>query len=153
MASIIDRASCSYNAQLGANLLLHHIGDACDMVKAVDSPAARLIFDTGHVQAMVEQRGREAQPRRGAARREAGIASRLLRNASQQYRARALSSAPASGDTMAAVGWGRAHVEHMGRTNTSSSRGPTRRLHDPSCVTSPPTAGAEILIAVCFVST
>jgi|SRR5436190_13330097 len=103
MASIIDRASCSYNAQLGANLLLHHIGDACDMVKAVDSPAARLIFDTGHVQAMVEQRGREAQPRRGAARREAGIASRLLRNASQQYRARAPSSAPASGDTMAAV--------------------------------------------------
>jgi hydroxypyruvate isomerase len=34
------------------NLLLHHIGDALDMVKAVDSPAVRLIFDTGHVQAM-----------------------------------------------------------------------------------------------------
>jgi hydroxypyruvate isomerase len=34
------------------NLLLHHIGDACHMVKAVDSPAVRLIFDTGHVQAM-----------------------------------------------------------------------------------------------------
>jgi hydroxypyruvate isomerase len=34
------------------NLLLHHIGDARDMVKAVGSPAVRLIFDTGHVQAM-----------------------------------------------------------------------------------------------------
>jgi hydroxypyruvate isomerase len=34
------------------NLLLHHISDALDMVKAVDGPAVRLIFDTGHVQAM-----------------------------------------------------------------------------------------------------
>src|SRR5262245_52127435 len=34
------------------NLLLHHIGDACVMVKAVGSPNVRLIFDTGHVQAM-----------------------------------------------------------------------------------------------------
>jgi hydroxypyruvate isomerase len=35
-----------------ANLLLHHIGDVHAMVRAVDSPAVRLIFDTGHVQAM-----------------------------------------------------------------------------------------------------
>ncbi len=33
-------------------MLLHHIGDACDVVAAVDSPAVRLIFDTAHVQAM-----------------------------------------------------------------------------------------------------
>jgi hydroxypyruvate isomerase len=35
-----------------ANLLLHHIEDAHAMVKAVDSPVVRLIFDTGHVQAL-----------------------------------------------------------------------------------------------------
>jgi hydroxypyruvate isomerase len=35
-----------------ANLLLHHIGDAQAMVRAVDSPAVRLIFDIGHIQAM-----------------------------------------------------------------------------------------------------
>lgn len=40
------------NSRNVPNLLLHHIGDALDMVKAVDSPAVRLIFDTGHVQAM-----------------------------------------------------------------------------------------------------
>lgn len=34
------------------NLLLHHISDALDVVKTVNSPAVRLIFDTGHVQAM-----------------------------------------------------------------------------------------------------
>jgi hydroxypyruvate isomerase len=34
------------------NLLLHHIGDSLDVVKAVDHAAVRLIFDTGHVQAM-----------------------------------------------------------------------------------------------------
>ena len=40
------------NTRSVANLLLHHIGDAHAMVKAVDSPAVRLIFDTSHVQAM-----------------------------------------------------------------------------------------------------
>ena len=34
------------------NMLLHHIGDAYAVVKAVRSPSVRLIFDTGHVQAM-----------------------------------------------------------------------------------------------------
>jgi hydroxypyruvate isomerase len=34
------------------DMLLHHIADACDIVRAVDSPAVRLIFDTAHVQAM-----------------------------------------------------------------------------------------------------
>jgi hydroxypyruvate isomerase len=34
------------------NMLLHHIGDAYAVVKAVRSPWVRLIFDTGHVQAM-----------------------------------------------------------------------------------------------------
>jgi hydroxypyruvate isomerase len=40
------------NSRNVPNLLLHHIGDAREMVKIVDSPAVRLIFDTGHVQAM-----------------------------------------------------------------------------------------------------
>lgn len=34
------------------NMLLHHIGDAYAVVKAARSPWVRLIFDTGHVQAM-----------------------------------------------------------------------------------------------------
>jgi hydroxypyruvate isomerase len=34
------------------NLLLHHVADAYAVVKAVGHPAVRLIFDTGHVQAM-----------------------------------------------------------------------------------------------------
>ena len=34
------------------SMLLHHVADAHAMVRAVDSPAVRLIFDTGHVQAM-----------------------------------------------------------------------------------------------------
>jgi hydroxypyruvate isomerase len=42
----------SINSRNVPNMLLHHIGDARDMVKAVDSPAVQLIFDTGHVQAM-----------------------------------------------------------------------------------------------------
>jgi hydroxypyruvate isomerase len=33
-------------------MLLHHIGDAREVVAAVGSPAVRLIFDTAHVQAM-----------------------------------------------------------------------------------------------------
>lgn len=33
-------------------MLLHHIGEAYAVVKAVDSPAVRLIFDTSHVQVM-----------------------------------------------------------------------------------------------------
>jgi len=33
-------------------MLLHHIGPACEVVAAVNSPAVRLIFDTAHVQAM-----------------------------------------------------------------------------------------------------
>jgi len=56
-ASLAERAGVtllleSISSRNVPNLLLHHIGDACDMVKAVDSPAVRLIFDTGHVQAM-----------------------------------------------------------------------------------------------------
>jgi hydroxypyruvate isomerase len=34
------------------NMLLSHIGEACAVAKAVDSPAVRLIFDTSHVQIM-----------------------------------------------------------------------------------------------------
>ena len=34
------------------DMLLHHIADARDIAAAVGSPAVRLIFDTGHVQAM-----------------------------------------------------------------------------------------------------
>jgi hydroxypyruvate isomerase len=34
------------------DMLLHHITDASEIAAAVDSPAVRLIFDTGHVQAM-----------------------------------------------------------------------------------------------------
>jgi len=33
-------------------MLLHHIGDAREIVTAVGSPAVRLIFDTAHIQAM-----------------------------------------------------------------------------------------------------
>ncbi len=33
-------------------MLLHHIGDAYEMVMAVDHPNVRLIFDTAHIQAM-----------------------------------------------------------------------------------------------------
>jgi hydroxypyruvate isomerase len=32
--------------------LLHHLADAADVVRAVDNPSVRLIFDTGHVAAM-----------------------------------------------------------------------------------------------------
>jgi hydroxypyruvate isomerase len=42
----------SISARNLPNLLLHHIGDAVEVVKAVDSPSVRLVFDTGHVQAM-----------------------------------------------------------------------------------------------------
>ncbi|MGZ5906085.1 MAG: TIM barrel protein [Reyranella sp.] len=34
------------------DMLLHHIGDAHEIVRAVDSPSVRLIFDTAHIQAM-----------------------------------------------------------------------------------------------------
>jgi hypothetical protein len=46
------------------------------------------------------------------------------------------------GDAMVAVDAGLANVGHIGKTNTSSSRGPAHRSHDPnayfdwSCVTS-----------------
>ena len=42
----------SINRRNVPNLLLHHISDSLDVVKAVDHAAVRLIFDTGHVQAM-----------------------------------------------------------------------------------------------------
>lgn len=35
-----------------ASMLLQHIGDACAVVKAVNHPAVRLIFDTAHIQIM-----------------------------------------------------------------------------------------------------
>ncbi len=35
-----------------SNMLVHHISDAQAIVKAVDSPAVKLIFDTSHVQIM-----------------------------------------------------------------------------------------------------
>jgi hydroxypyruvate isomerase len=34
------------------HMLLHHLGDAMDIVRGVGHPAVRLIFDTAHVQAM-----------------------------------------------------------------------------------------------------
>ena len=34
------------------DMLLHHLGDAYAIVRAVDSPSVRLIFDTAHIQAM-----------------------------------------------------------------------------------------------------
>ena len=42
----------SINRRSLPNMLLHHVGDAYEVVKAVGSPAVRLIFDTAHVQAM-----------------------------------------------------------------------------------------------------
>ena len=42
----------SINRRNLPNMILHHIGDAYQVVKAVGSPAVRLIFDTAHVQAM-----------------------------------------------------------------------------------------------------
>jgi hydroxypyruvate isomerase len=56
-ASLAERAGVTLlleaiNSRNVPNLLLHHIGDARDMVRAIGSPAVRLIFDTGHVQAM-----------------------------------------------------------------------------------------------------
>ncbi|WP_313805595.1 TIM barrel protein [Sphingobium sp.] len=40
------------NAQRLPHMLLHHLGDAADIVRGVGHPAVRLIFDTAHVQAM-----------------------------------------------------------------------------------------------------
>lgn len=56
-ASLAERAGItllleSLNSKNLPNMLLHHIGDALAVAKAVGSPAVRLIFDTGHVQAM-----------------------------------------------------------------------------------------------------
>jgi hydroxypyruvate isomerase len=34
------------------DMLLHHVRDAHEVVRAVDSPSVRLIFDTAHIQAM-----------------------------------------------------------------------------------------------------
>ena len=33
-------------------MMLHHIGAAQEIVRAVDSPSVKLIFDTAHIQAM-----------------------------------------------------------------------------------------------------
>jgi hydroxypyruvate isomerase len=40
------------NARNWPNMILHHIGDAYQVVKAVGSPAVKLVFDTGHVAPM-----------------------------------------------------------------------------------------------------
>ena len=40
------------NSHTVSGMLLHHMPDALDVVRAVDHPAVRLIFDTAHVQAM-----------------------------------------------------------------------------------------------------
>ena len=40
------------NAQRLPQMLLHHFADAVDIVRSVDHPAVRLIFDTAHIQAM-----------------------------------------------------------------------------------------------------
>ncbi|MDO9435696.1 TIM barrel protein [Hydrogenophaga sp.] len=40
------------NGHTVPGMLLHHMPDALDVVRAVDHPAVRLIFDTAHVQAM-----------------------------------------------------------------------------------------------------
>lgn len=40
------------NAQRLPHMLLHHLGDAIDVVRGAGHPAVRLIFDTAHVQAM-----------------------------------------------------------------------------------------------------
>jgi hydroxypyruvate isomerase len=56
-AALAERAGVilcveSINRRNLPNMLLHHIGDAYGVVRAVASPAVRLIFDTAHVQAM-----------------------------------------------------------------------------------------------------
>lgn len=56
-ADLSDRAGVilcleSINRRSLPNLLIHHIGDAYEIVSAVDHPSVRLIFDTAHVQAM-----------------------------------------------------------------------------------------------------
>lgn len=40
------------NGHTVPGMLLHHLPDALDVLRAVDHPAVRLIFDTAHVQAM-----------------------------------------------------------------------------------------------------
>lgn len=40
------------NSHTVPGMLLHHLPDAIDVLRAVDHPAVRLIFDTAHVQAM-----------------------------------------------------------------------------------------------------
>jgi hydroxypyruvate isomerase len=40
------------NGRNWPNMILNHIGDAWQIVKAVDSPAVKLLFDTGHVAPM-----------------------------------------------------------------------------------------------------
>lgn len=40
------------NAQRLPQMLLHHLANAIEVVRKADHPAVRLIFDTGHVQAM-----------------------------------------------------------------------------------------------------
>ena len=42
----------SINRRSLPNMLIHHIGDAYEIVRTVDRPSVRLIFETAHVQAM-----------------------------------------------------------------------------------------------------
>lgn len=56
-ADLADRAGVilcleSINRRSLPGILIHHIGEAYEMVRAVDHPSVRLIFDTAHVQAM-----------------------------------------------------------------------------------------------------
>ena len=56
-ADLADRAGVilcveSINRRSLPNMLIHHIGDAYEIVSAVDHPRVRLIFDTAHIQAM-----------------------------------------------------------------------------------------------------
>lgn len=40
------------NGKAVPNMILHHVADAFAVVRAVDNPAVKMIFDTGHIQAM-----------------------------------------------------------------------------------------------------
>jgi hydroxypyruvate isomerase len=56
-ADLADRAGVilcieSINRRSLPGILIHHIGEAYEMVRAVDHPSVRLIFDTAHIQAM-----------------------------------------------------------------------------------------------------
>jgi hydroxypyruvate isomerase len=56
-ADLADRAGVilcveSINRRSLPNMLVHHIGDAYEIVRAVDHSSVQLIFDTAHIQAM-----------------------------------------------------------------------------------------------------